>query len=82
MPPSFEAALQRKIKQVQDATDFISGAAEAGALITKLQEAVTSLAQIRRGFLRLAEANNWTMEEIAEALDITRSRVEQILNKK
>lgn len=70
------------IRYVQEQPNAAQGAAEATAAGTRIQKAlVPAVAQLRAAYYRQLAAENWTMEEIAELCGLTRSRVEQVLNR-
>ena len=73
--------LNAVVRYVQDQPDAGSGAAVATEASTKIQQLVMQVAQLRSAYYRQATAEGWTMEDLAEVCGITRSRVEQIINR-
>ena len=70
--------LKDLVGQVRSESDLITQAVAAGELMAAMRESTSELSKIRRAALR-GLWGAWTLEEIADALGITRSRVEQIL---
>jgi DNA-directed RNA polymerase sigma subunit (sigma70/sigma32) len=76
-----EQHIEQLLRWVQDTPSALEGSAVATQVQRLLMATVPKLAELKSGFMRLAVQEGWTLEEIGEACDISRQRVEQIVSR-
>lgn len=74
-----EETLKDLVGQVRAEPDPSSQGLAANQLMKLLRESTSELSRIRRAAMRAMWATGWTLEDIADVFEITRSRVEQVI---
>lgn len=74
-----EETIRELLVDVQVSPDPSTRGLAANELMKLLREATSELSRIRRAAMRQMWEAGWTLDDIADVFEITRSRVEQVV---